>query len=91
MDEEKIRNVLVPKNYLSLESLPYEQLNLFSALPTNLPKEERSSIILPFNESASSYNHLSSSNLSRSSFVSQPLSPSSILLEDTSTALTGEL
>jgi len=90
MDEEKIRNVLVPKNYLSLESLPYEQLNLFSALSTPQPKEERSSIILPSNESAS-YNHLSSSNLSHSSFVSQPLSSSSILLEDTSTALTGEL
>ncbi len=88
LDEAKIRNKLVPSHYLALESLPYEQLNLFSALPTpNQSSTSSSSLILPFEDSSS---HALPS-LSQVAYTSQPIDKHSVLLDDGISALTGEL
>ena len=76
IDEEKIRRVLTPANHLLEENSPYEQLSLFTSMP---PLENK--IIFPPNIMASS------SRRATSSF----LNTTTLLLEDTPTALTGEL
>lgn len=83
IDEDKIRRMLTPHTHLIEESSPYEQLSLFSALPNqeSFTKSATSSIILPFSQKA----------LAADSKLTQPLSLSTLLVEDTSTALTGEL
>lgn len=76
IDEEKIRRVLTPANHLLEENSPYEQLSLFTSMP---PLENK--IIFPPNIMASS------SRRATSGF----LNTTTLLLEDTPTALTGEL
>lgn len=76
IDEEKIRRVLTPANHLLEENSPYEQLSLFTSMP---PSENK--IIFPPN------NMTSSSQITTTGF----LNTTTLLLEDTPTALTGEL
>ena len=88
LDETKIRNILVPSHHLALESLPYEQLNLFSALPTpNQASTSSSALILPLEPPASH----ALPNLSQVSYTSTPIDKHSVLLDDGISALTGEL
>ena len=88
LDETKIRNILVPSHHLGIESLPYEQLNLFSTLPpTNTSTQEASPIILPFNQPSAQ----ALPNLTQVSYTSKPISKGVVLLDDAATALTGEL
>lgn len=76
IDEEKIRRVLTPANHLLEENSPYEQLSLFSIIPQSEKKVIFSSNSMP-----------SSTITTTSGF----LNTTTLLLEDASTALTGEL
>ena len=76
IDEEKIRHMLTPTNHLLEENRPYEQLSLFSALP---PLDKKS-IVTP--DSITTSAQITSSGF---------LNTTTLLLEDASTALTGEL
>ena len=76
LDEEKIRRILTPNTQLLEETHSYEQLNLFSAIPQTKP----SPISLP--------TQTVSPNMPQ---LGQLITPSTVMLDDTSTALTGEL
>lgn len=76
LDEEKIRRILTPNTQLLEETHSYEQLNLFSAMPQTKP----SPISLP-----------TQTVLPKVPQLGQLITPSTVMLDDTSTALTGEL
>lgn len=80
LDEDKIRRVLTPHHELLEENNPYEQLSLFSTIEPN-DKE----IIL---------SHHTSSDFSSSPIVLPSpgfVTPAALLVDDLSSALTGEL
>lgn len=77
IDEHKIRRMLTPTSHLIEEATPYEQLSLFSSMPSASSKGTSSLILPPSVHSSSALNPSQNST--------------QILLEDTHTALTGEL
>ena len=98
IDEDKIRRILMPQtSNLLEESNPYEQLSLFNDdISSNIASSncKTSSLILPkhLTQSSKSFSQIQRSlQDDLTTPISHPITSSALLLEDASTALTGEL